>query len=144
MTLSTLEKLIILDEVVPFSALSARGRLDLARRARDERYRPEALVTTRLRRDDRVFVVVSGAVRLEAEDRELACLGPGDSFGELALLDDTPQRTLAIAVEESVCLAVRRDDLFAAAADDAHGVIDTVIHQLRARIAPRMALATTE
>jgi len=145
MKLSTLEKLIIFDEVALFAGLSGRARLELARRANDERYPRDALATTRLRRDDRIFVVVSGLVRLEAEDRELARLRRGDCFGELGLLEDTPQRMLAVAVEASVCLAVHRHDLFGAAADDeaAHGVVDTLVRRLRARMAPRMALAAT-
>src|SRR5208282_5370480 len=37
--------------------------------------------------------------------------GPGEIFGLAAMLEQTPHQTNALAVEQSVCLEVSRDDL---------------------------------
>jgi len=64
---------------------------------------------------DALFVVAAGQVKvvLIGEDgREviLAVLGPGDFFGELALIDDEPRSAHVIAMEDARLLVLRRDD----------------------------------
>jgi CRP/FNR family transcriptional regulator, cyclic AMP receptor protein len=64
---------------------------------------------------DALFVVAAGQVKvvLGGEDgREviLAVLGPGDFFGELALIDDQPRSAHVIAMEDARLLVLRRDD----------------------------------
>jgi CRP/FNR family cyclic AMP-dependent transcriptional regulator len=64
---------------------------------------------------DALFVVAGGQVKvvLVGEDgREviLAVLGPGDFFGELALIDDEPRSAHVIAMEDAHLLVLRRDD----------------------------------
>jgi CRP/FNR family cyclic AMP-dependent transcriptional regulator len=64
---------------------------------------------------DALFVVAGGQVKvvLVGEDgREviLAVLGPGDFFGELALIDDEPRSAHVIAMEDARLLVLRRDD----------------------------------
>ena len=64
---------------------------------------------------DALYVVASGQVKvvLIGEDgREviLSVLGEGTFFGEMALLDDEPRSAHVIAMEDSVVLALRRED----------------------------------
>jgi CRP-like cAMP-binding protein len=47
------------------------------------------------------FVVVDGTARVEREGRVLAHLGPGASFGEVALLDNRGNRRSASVVAET-------------------------------------------
>jgi CRP/FNR family cyclic AMP-dependent transcriptional regulator len=61
------------------------------------------------------YVVVSGQVKLMliAEDgREviLEVMRPGDFFGEMALMDEEPYASSAIAMEDTSLLALHRDD----------------------------------
>ena len=42
------------------------------------------------------FVVVDGEVAVTKEGRELRRLGPGDFFGEIALIWDSPRRTATV------------------------------------------------
>lgn len=63
---------------------------------------------------DHVFLIRSGIVKLgvlSAEGRELilSFLHPGDVFGELAVVDDSPRDHVAEAYEDAVIHAIGRD-----------------------------------
>lgn len=57
------------------------------------------------------FVLVDGSVRVSRNGRKLADLGPGDWFGEIALLTDTP-RTATVTATSSVRVLVLTDRAF--------------------------------
>src|ERR1700760_1638664 len=64
------------------------------------------------------YVMMSGAVRVTTVDEDhqevlVDSPGRGDFFGFASMLDDTPHQTTALAIEESVCLEVSRDDIAA-------------------------------
>jgi CRP/FNR family transcriptional regulator, cyclic AMP receptor protein len=64
----------------------------------------------------RAYVLVSGAVRVTTVDedqQEVIVDQPaqGEFFGFASMLDQTPHQTDAVAVEESVCLEVDRNDI---------------------------------
>ncbi|MGH7957986.1 MAG: ATP-binding protein [Opitutaceae bacterium] len=65
---------------------------------------------------DGFYVVESGSVRISAvidqnEPRVLATIGPGEFFGEMAVLDDAPRSASAIADEETQAVFIERDQL---------------------------------
>jgi CRP/FNR family transcriptional regulator, cyclic AMP receptor protein len=62
------------------------------------------------------YVMMSGAVRVTTVDEDhqevlVDSPGRGDFFGFASMLDDTPHQTTALAMEETVCLEVSRDDI---------------------------------
>jgi len=62
------------------------------------------------------YVMVSGRVRLTTvdEDQQEVVIdepGYGEFFGFASMLDQTPHQTEAIALEETICLEVSRDDI---------------------------------
>jgi uncharacterized membrane protein len=64
----------------------------------------------------RAYVVISGKVRLTTVDQDQQEVvvdepGPGDFLGFASMLDQTPHQTEAMALEETVCVAVDRDDI---------------------------------
>jgi uncharacterized membrane protein len=65
---------------------------------------------------DSLFIVQSGEIELFIKDTAgqkitLTTAGPGDMFGELAMLDSGPRTATALALTESEVLVLDRDDL---------------------------------
>lgn len=57
------------------------------------------------------FVITAGKVRVvqqrqDGDVRELAVLGPGDTFGEMSLLDEQPRSGTAITLEPTTALVL--------------------------------------
>src|SRR5262249_33590018 len=61
-------------------------------------------------RGDRFFVVLGGALDVSRDGEVLARLGPGDAFGEIALLLDIPRTASVVAIEASELLALEAAD----------------------------------
>lgn len=53
-----------------------------------------------------LFIIISGAVRVVRDGRQVARLGPGEFFGELSVLDGAPRNASVVADEPTTCLAV--------------------------------------
>ncbi len=65
---------------------------------------------------DSLFFISSGHVRIskkisEKVDKDLAILGPGDCFGEMAMIEDSPRSATASASGETVLFQLGRQDL---------------------------------
>jgi CRP-like cAMP-binding protein len=59
------------------------------------------------------FVVTSGKVAVtragsDGQQREIRTIGPGGSFGEMALFSDRPRAATVTAIESTDCLALHR------------------------------------
>jgi len=60
-----------------------------------------------------MYIVVSGAINLtkmlsEGETKTLTTMGPGDYFGEMALIEDGPRPVSALISEEAKLLVIKR------------------------------------
>jgi CRP-like cAMP-binding protein len=101
---------------VPLFANLGDAELDrLAMAVRERPYPRHSVIVFEDDPGDALFVVAEGQVKvvLIGEDgREviLAVLGPGDFFGELALIDDEPRSAHVIAMEDARLLVLRRQD----------------------------------
>jgi len=62
---------------------------------------------------DRFYLVDSGTLAVHADGREVARLGAGDCFGEIALLRGTPRVATVTAAEPVSLYALDRDDFLA-------------------------------
>ena len=65
---------------------------------------------------DKMYLIVSGAVRISREvpgmgEEALAVLRPGNYFGEMALIDDSPRSADAKAHETTEVFVIRKEDL---------------------------------
>lgn len=64
---------------------------------------------------DSLYVIVEGRVRVvrerEGREQKLAELGPGEFFGEMALLDGKPRSATVIAEEDTQCMILPRWEL---------------------------------
>jgi uncharacterized membrane protein len=82
------------------------------------------------------YVMVSGSVQVTTIDEDHQDVlfdqpASGDFFGFASMLDQTPHQTNAIALEESVCIAVDRHDILTLVQQKPHAAMDmlTVLGQ---------------
>jgi CRP/FNR family cyclic AMP-dependent transcriptional regulator len=81
----------LLREVPLFSQLSHRHLRHLAAHADEVRYGANRAVVRQGTRGDSFFVIAEGEATVRKGTRAIGRLGPGDFFGEIALLDGHPR-----------------------------------------------------
>jgi CRP-like cAMP-binding protein len=122
-----------------FSELSDAEIGALARLTTRRRYEKDAVIFFENAPGDSLFVIVEGRVRvtiLGDDGREiiLSLLGPGDFFGELALIDNEPRSATTIAAQDSELLCLSRSDFEAAVREHSSitkGLLNVVVARLR-------------
>lgn len=71
-------------------------------------------VITEGERGDRFFVVVTGRVGVSVGGAQMREAGPGEGFGEIALLHDIPRTATVEALEDTELLAIAREPFLSA------------------------------
>lgn len=128
----------LLHTVPIFSELSDADITSLARLGSRRQYPKETVVFFENEEGDFFFMIVTGRIKvtiLGDDGREviLSILGPGDFFGEMALLDNEPRSATAIAVEDSELLSLHRHDFQSVLADN-RSIMAALIKILASRI----------
>jgi CRP-like cAMP-binding protein len=68
----------------------------------------ETTIMTEGERGNTFYVVLDGTVRVSRNGRKVAELGPGKSFGELALLSDAPRNATVVSVGDAELVSFDR------------------------------------
>jgi MFS family permease len=104
-----LRDLAVVRAVPMFAPLSGPVLERLAAGAEHVTVPPGAEVIRQGESGDRFYVIASGRVRVTTNDHDVGELGPGDSFGEIALLREVPRTATVQAVEPTDLLAIERE-----------------------------------
>ncbi len=101
-----------------------------------------SVVITQGEAGDRFYAIMEGGVDVLENGRRVTTLGPGGSFGEIALIRDVPRTATVVATTESKLLALDRDEFLRAitgheaASEAAHGLATERLDELDARREP--------
>src|SRR6266545_4101126 len=126
----------LLRTVPIFAELSDPDIASLSRLATRRRYPKDTVVFFENEEGDFFFMILEGRIKvtiLGDDGREviLSILGPGDFFGEMALLDNEPPT--AIAIEDSELISLHRTD-FQTVLTDNRSITSALIKILSARL----------
>jgi CRP-like cAMP-binding protein len=105
------EKIAWLSQVPLFAGCSPEVVERLADATGELSFGPGQVVVQQGQVGNGLYIVVSGEVRIMAGDDELARLGPGETIGELSVIDQEPRSASAVAASDTVCLALASWDL---------------------------------
>jgi hypothetical protein len=111
----------------------------LARSLRRSEWAPRDVVVREGDPGDRFYLVKRGELEVWKGDEKLSWLGPGDGFGEIALLNDVPRTATVMARTDVVLWELERGPFLAAVTGHvgAHQAATTVSRQRLARDALR-------
>jgi CRP-like cAMP-binding protein len=132
--LGVLEKVLVLRDSSLFMGLSGEELYPVAEIAQASFLSAGDVVIREGDPGDALFVVARGTVQAVKGSAKLRAMGPGEVFGELALLDGAPRAATVVAETEAQLLRIPRAE-FEALLDEspelARGVIRTLIQHLR-------------
>src|SRR5713101_5606290 len=105
-----------LTNVPLFALLDDEEAAVLAAQVELKRFAPRQRLYKIGDRPQHAYIMMSGAVRVTTvdEDHQEVLVdepGHGDFFGFASMLEQTPHQTSAIALEDTICLEVSRDDI---------------------------------
>lgn len=92
--------------------------VQLARRCHTRQFERAATPIVRGQPNAWFYLIYDGAFEARDGARVRRTMGPGDYFGEISLLAGTEATATVVAIEESRCLALSRDDFLALFAQD--------------------------
>jgi MFS family permease len=97
-----------------FAPLPAATLEHLAGSLRARRVSPGEQIIREGEPGDRFYVVAAGEVEVSANGQPLGTLGPGEAFGEIALLREVPRTATVVARREAELYSLDRDEFVTA------------------------------
>jgi CRP-like cAMP-binding protein len=108
------EGLALIMAVPFFTPLSRRVKERLARASSQVSFSSGTVVFSEGDSGDHFYIVETGAVEVAVGGEPVRTLGPGDFFGEIALLTDVPRTATITAVSDVTALTLERDEFLGA------------------------------
>ena len=96
-----------------FSRLQERELLRIMEVAELLAYDPMEEVMREGERGDQLFIVMDGQLQILRGEQVLSEVGPGEHFGEMALIRSMPRSATVRAIDKCELIAIRRSDFFA-------------------------------
>ena len=129
----------VLATIPLFSSLSASDLGAIARQAISIGYRKSTVVIQEGDTADSLYVVASGRLKAFLDDESgkeiiLSIMGPGEYFGEIALLDEAPRSASVMTIAPSRLLIISRSvfkDCLANNPNAASTIVNNLTHRLR-------------
>jgi CRP-like cAMP-binding protein len=119
---------------IPLFAACSRKDIQKIARASDQVSVPAGKVLVEQGTTGReCFMIVDGTAVVRRNHRKIATLGPGDYFGELALLDKG-ERTATVTAETPLTVLVLGPREFASVLDEVPGLTRKLLATLAARV----------
>ena len=131
---STVEKVLFLKSAPLFAKVTGEDLAPLAHVAEEQTYAPGAAIFQQGEPGDSLFVIVRGHVSIVHDGDTVATLGPGEAFGEMAVLDKVPRSAGAVAQEECEVLRIGSPEFYEILHEQveiAEGVIRMLTQRLR-------------
>lgn len=93
---------------LPFiRAIDKKYLKDIINRSKMRTYEPDEIITRQGSYDKWIYIMLSGEVAVLKDDKEIASLDkPGDTFGEMALIDGKERSATIRAKCGTLCLAI--------------------------------------
>ncbi|MDR7522925.1 MAG: cyclic nucleotide-binding domain-containing protein [Armatimonadota bacterium] len=135
MAMTRTQKADLLRRVELFSGVPARALGLIADKTVEVAFEPGQYIVRQGQVGTGFYLVVSGRVRVVRGGQILARLGPGEFFGELSVLDQSPRVAHVLAEEPTTCLALASWDfteLLEKNPKIALGLLRTLARRLRA------------
>ena len=106
-----MDRIALLNKVSLFSNVSEAHLSNVAKFCVERSFKEGAVIIKQGDPGIGLYVICSGKVKIVKETAgggklDIAELGPGDFFGEMAVLDNGPRSANVIALEESICLVL--------------------------------------
>ncbi len=131
---ATVEKILFLKSAAVFERVSGEDLAALARVADVETFAAGQTVFHEGDMGDALYVVVRGKIGIDSGGERLATLGPGEAFGEMAVLDEVPRSGTAVVEEEAEVLRIGSEEFYEILHEQveiAEGVIRMLTRRLR-------------
>jgi len=93
---------------LPFlSSIDQKYLKDIISRSKMRTYAPDEVITSEGTYDKWIYIILAGKVEVLKDDKKIAYLDkPGDTFGEMALLDGKGRSATIMSRDDTVCLAI--------------------------------------
>jgi CRP/FNR family cyclic AMP-dependent transcriptional regulator len=131
------QKIDLIKSVPLFSRCSKKELAEVAKLADEVDLREGKQLTREGETGREFFVLVEGSVDVRRKGRKVNALGPGDFFGEIALVSRSP-RTATVVATTPVRVLVVTAQSFRALLDHQPAIATKVLSALAERLAPTM------
>ena len=122
-----------LAEVPLFSAASKQDLAKIARASDEVDVKAGRILVEEGRTGHEVFLILDGTATVKRKNRKVATLGPGQYFGELALLDKGP-RTATVQADTDMKVLVLGQREFLGVLDEVPGLAYKILRMMAHRL----------